>query len=72
MTDETWWLVYVRRYDELLEAFEVIEVRVVPTGLADAYADVFRLRYPDDDVRAREATDYERAYPPDKPYDMGG
>ncbi|MGC4939303.1 hypothetical protein [Kribbella sp. DT2] len=63
MTDDKRWLVVVIRDGQ------VINARVAPTALAEAYADVFRKRYPLDQIRAREATENEIAYPPGEPYD---
>ncbi|GAB3838209.1 hypothetical protein GCM10028799_78460 [Kribbella italica] len=47
----------------------IIDWRVAPTSLAEAYANVLRLRYPNDQIRAKQVSDYEAAYPPDQPYD---
>ncbi|GAA3598614.1 hypothetical protein [Kribbella ginsengisoli] len=63
MTDEKQWLVAVIRDGRIINA------RVAPAALAQAYADAFRTRYPHDQIRAREATENEIAYPPGEPYD---
>lgn len=57
------WLVVVLRDGE------VINARVAPAELAQAYAQVFQGRYPDDQIRARPAAEHEIAYPPHEPYD---
>jgi hypothetical protein len=63
VTADKRWLVVVIRDGR------VINARVAPTALAEAYADVFRRRYPNHQIRAREATENEIAYPPEEPYD---
>lgn len=47
----------------------VIESRVAPTELAQAYAEVLGLRFPDDQIRAQEVSPHEAAYPHNRPYD---
>ncbi|NEA35134.1 hypothetical protein [Streptomyces sp. SID13031] len=47
----------------------IIDDRYAPTELAEAYANVLRLIYPADQIRAEEVTATEAAYPPSRPYD---
>lgn len=63
VTERKWWRVLVVRDDR------IIDWRIAPTELAEAYAKVLGLLYPADKIRAREISAHEAAYSRDRPYD---
>ncbi len=63
MVEQTWFRVMVVRNNF------IIDWRAGPAPLAEAYANVLRILYPADDIRAKRISKHEAAYPPNRPYD---
>jgi len=47
----------------------IIEERVAPGPLAERYADILRLRFPDRRLTCEPISEHEGAYPSDRPHD---